>query len=56
MRHLLKLPKQNLVNLMLSALDEMQVYNGRSKTECIATALGATEDRLPVLAEDRRIV
>jgi len=41
--YLLKLPHENLVNLLLVALDEMQVCNSRSVTQCIAIAVGATE-------------
>ena len=37
---LLKLPKKNLVHLMSESLDLMQQYNGRTKTNCIAEALG----------------
>ena len=37
----IRLPKQNLANLMWSALDAMQLYNGRSKEFCILTAMGA---------------
>ena len=35
-----QLPKENIINLMWGALDIMQGYNGRSRTQCIATALG----------------
>ena len=59
---LLKLPRRNLLNLMLVALDEMQSYNGRSAAVCILLAVGATEDeeesgrwRLPSLAQIREI-
>ena len=41
--YILKLPKKNLLNLMLSAIDEMQSYNGRSVTGCIALAMDAKE-------------
>jgi len=39
--YLLHLPRRNLVNLMLHALDEMQAYNGRSFTFCIMEGMGA---------------
>ena len=39
--YLMKLPKANLINLMWSALDEMQAYNGRSRMFCIMEAMGA---------------
>ena len=39
-----KLPAENLINLMWEALDIMQSYNGRNKTECILMAAGATQD------------
>jgi hypothetical protein len=38
---ILKLPKQNIINLMWDALDEMQSYNGRTKQTCILEAMGA---------------
>lgn len=41
---LLKLPKENIINLMYSALDEMQMYNGRTITQCICTSLGCEEE------------
>lgn len=41
---LLKLPKKNLINLMWEALDNMQEYNGRSRTQCIVMAAGGTVD------------
>lgn len=40
---LLKLPKENLINLMYNALDEMQSYNGRSINHCICTAMGCEQ-------------
>jgi len=40
---LMKLPKRNLINLMSYSLDLMQHYNGRTKTYCIATALGCKQ-------------
>lgn len=39
----MKLPKEHIVNLMWNALDEMQYYNGRTKTTCILLAMGAKE-------------
>lgn len=38
---LMQLPPENLISLMMMALDEMQAYNGRSRTHCIMTAIGA---------------
>lgn len=38
---LLSLPKKNLINLLWSALDEMQAYNGRTRTYCILESIGA---------------
>lgn len=37
---LLKLPKQNIINVMWEALDHMQAYNGRSRMYCILEAIG----------------
>lgn len=45
---LLSLPKQSLLNVMLAAIDEMEGYNGQSKTSAIMRAVGAEE------AEDGR--
>lgn len=39
-----KFTKNELIDLMYSALDEMQSYNGRTKLFCIMTALGAKLD------------
>lgn len=38
---LLSLPKQSLLNVMLAALDEMEGYNGQSKTSAIMRVVGA---------------
>ncbi len=38
---LMKLPKKNLINIMWSALDEMQAYNGRTRMYCIMESIGA---------------
>jgi len=38
-----KLPRAHLINLLWHALDEMQAYNGRSRTWCIMEALGGEE-------------
>ena len=38
---LLLLPRRNLLNLMLMALDEMQAYNGKSRGAAIMEALCA---------------
>jgi hypothetical protein len=40
---LLKLRKEALLNVMLSALDEMQAYNGRTMTECVMLATNSKE-------------
>jgi len=40
---LLELPKQALLNVMLEALDEMQSYNGQSKTSAIMKAIGGVQ-------------
>lgn len=40
---LLKLPKENIINLMMIALDGMQQYNGKSRTTCVLLAMGATQ-------------
>ena len=37
---LMKLPKKNLINVVWSALDSMQSYNGRSRTFCVMDSLG----------------
>lgn len=41
---LLKLPKKNLINILWNALDEMQGYNGNTKTYCICKSLGFKEE------------
>lgn len=38
---IMKLPKQNIINLMLNSLDLMQGYNGRKISECILESIGA---------------
>lgn len=35
-----KLTREQLIALMWNSLDEMQAWNGRSKTACICMALG----------------
>lgn len=35
-----RLPKQNLINILLESLDHMQLNNNRSKIECICTTMG----------------
>lgn len=40
---LISLPKQSMLNVMLAALDEMEGYNGQSKTSAIMRAVGAEE-------------
>jgi hypothetical protein len=37
------LSKEKVIEVLLGALDEMQSYNGNSKTTCIMRAAGATE-------------
>lgn len=39
--YLLKLPRANLVHTMIEALDLMQQHNGRTRSFCILTAIGA---------------
>ena len=39
-----KLPRENLVNLMYTALSEMQAYNGKSPTFCILESVGAHQE------------
>ena len=41
-----KLPKENIVNLLFEALDEMQSSNTRSRSDCILLAIGATRESL----------
>lgn len=54
---LLKLPRANLIHLMWSTLDEMQYYNGQSRTAAIVRALDAKESKdgwkLPTLKKVR---
>lgn len=38
-----KLTKNALKNLLIAALDEMEGYNGQSKTSAICRAIGAEE-------------
>lgn len=38
---MLKLPKKNIIHLMLGAMDSMQGYNGQSMNTCIIEAMGA---------------
>lgn len=42
-KFLMGLPQDVMLGIMWSALDEMQSYNGRSRTDCIALALGCEE-------------
>ena len=58
--NLMKLPKSNIIALMWAALDEMQAYNGRTRTFCIVEAAGGevvegedgrTKYRLPSVAK-----
>jgi hypothetical protein len=37
---LMKRSKTELIEIMLGALDEMQLYNGRSRQECIIRTIG----------------
>lgn len=41
---LMKKKKDELIDVMLEALDEMQAYNGRTPTYCICVALGAVPE------------
>ena len=43
--YLLTLPKQELLNIMLEALDEMKGFNGNSYIHCICTAAGFEETK-----------
>ena len=57
---LLQLPRENLINLMEMAVDEMQSYNGRTIDFCILTALEAkpldeTKWKFPTLAHARNL-
>lgn len=36
---ILKLPKKNILHLMLESLDYMQQYNGRTITDCIMLSI-----------------
>lgn len=40
---LMKLPRKNLISVMMQALDEMQAWNGRTRLHCICIALGCEE-------------
>jgi hypothetical protein len=56
---LLQLPRANLVNLMMEALDYMQQFNGRGRTTCIMMALNAKEVdekkwQIPTVAEMKK--
>lgn len=55
---LMALPKESLVNLMYAALDEMQLYNGRSVNTVVLITIGARETNhgwvLPSKAEMKR--
>lgn len=60
---LMKLNREQLVAVMWNALDQMNQYNGRSKTYCIAVALGLEPEEdengeytitIPSLAEIKR--
>ena len=57
---LLKLPRANLVHLMWLTLDEMQHYNGQSRTSAIAKALYAKPEgehgwKLPTIKKAKEI-
>lgn len=39
--YIYKLPKRAAIELLLSAIDEMQSYNGQSQTSAICHAMGA---------------
>tara|TARA_Y100000310_G_C20626766_1_gene786368 strand:+ start:1305 stop:1526 length:222 start_codon:yes stop_codon:yes gene_type:complete len=36
---IIKLPKKNILHLMLESLDHMQSYNGRTQQDCIMLCL-----------------
>jgi hypothetical protein len=40
---LLKIPRKNLIHIMVEALDLMEQFNGRTKTYCICEAMGLEE-------------
>lgn len=40
---LMQLPPENMIALMMNALDEMQAQNGRSRTRCIMLAIDAPQ-------------
>lgn len=39
-----KLSKDEIIDVMMIALDYMNQYNGRTRTECIRMALGIEEE------------
>lgn len=55
--HLMQLPKEEVIDIMSDALDQMQIWNGRSITFCVVTSIpsatyrdreeGGIEYRLP---------
>lgn len=58
-----KMPRHNLIVLLGESLDYMQHYNGRTKSECIISALGGQmreiegggiQFRLPSLKEAKK--
>jgi hypothetical protein len=52
---IMKLPKENIVNLMFMSLDEMQGYNGQSINECIFRSLGAEGGKKISLREAKEL-
>lgn len=42
-RRLMLLPRANLIELMMEALDYMEAYNGRTRQQCLMLALEAKE-------------
>ena len=38
---IMKLPKENITNLLFLSLDEMRSWNGRTRGDCILRAIGA---------------
>ena len=43
---IMKLPKENIVNLMFMSLDEMKYYNGQTKKSAVLRALGSEGNKV----------
>jgi len=41
--YLLKLPKEEIIQIMADAIDLMQAYNGRTMTYCIMSSIEGAE-------------